>query len=73
MELVERLQRETGVAARFVCEPTVLAIRPLEVCSCTDPLPLPLLTVGLRFPVNLRDDEQDAVVSLLKASESDVG
>jgi len=32
MELVERFQRETGITARFVCESTVLAIRP-RVCD----------------------------------------
>jgi signal transduction histidine kinase len=33
MELVERFQRETGITARFVCESTVVAIRPRGVCD----------------------------------------
>ena len=33
MELVERFQRETGIAARFVCESTAVAIRPRRVCE----------------------------------------
>ena len=33
MELLERFQRETGITARFVCESTVLAIRPRGVCD----------------------------------------
>jgi signal transduction histidine kinase len=33
IELVERLQRETGITAQFVCESAVLAIRPREVCD----------------------------------------
>ena len=32
MELVERFHRETGITARFVCESTVVAIRP-RVCD----------------------------------------
>jgi len=32
MELVERFQRETGIAARFVCESAVVALRP-RVCN----------------------------------------
>ena len=33
MELVERFERETGIAARFVCELSVVAIRPRGVCE----------------------------------------
>jgi two-component system nitrate/nitrite sensor histidine kinase NarX len=33
MELVERFQRETGISARFVCESTVVAIRPRAFCD----------------------------------------
>jgi signal transduction histidine kinase len=33
MELVERFQRETGITARFVCESTVVSIRPPQVCD----------------------------------------
>ena len=33
MELVDRFQRETGITARFVCESTVVAIRPRRVCD----------------------------------------
>ena len=32
IELVERLQRENGITARFVCESTVVALRP-QVCD----------------------------------------
>jgi signal transduction histidine kinase len=32
MELVERFQRETGITARFVCESTMVALRP-RVCD----------------------------------------
>jgi signal transduction histidine kinase len=33
VELVERFQHETGITARFVCESTVVAIRPRGVCD----------------------------------------
>jgi signal transduction histidine kinase len=33
MEVVERFERETGIAARFVCESTVETMRPVRVCE----------------------------------------